>query len=506
MVVALGMGMLLLLVHSWHTISGQSNVSHSPKTEDLVLFDLLGGKDTISLRVGVRTSTTPSVCFLPRDTAGSCKLLSQCPMYQHLVADIKGNLEFFRSRICRMTAENVFLCCPLTPSSPQTGMGTVLRPSNIRPQAGESLQPHSTPRPSAHRQETGTLATQHFPSESTGASVQRPPVHTLQPSITIPVVRPPSSFPVPDISSSSIQHSPLLPSLIVGGAEPDRRISADAGEPAVGGQAPDGQQGPGQTPGTDIIPPESECGSVAVVPTSTNPAAWPWIASLGRKVGSQFDSVCGGALITRRHVLAAAHCILDPRSSVPTHIRLGAYNRSNDTEAPRDFTIAQYVDAGFNNTTFENDLAIITLSEDVTFTEHIKPVCLPLRFEYDGFRYQDLDLVGLGPVITTGEGRLRQITQQNIKLPIVGLDTCRRTYKTFRSLVFSHKHICAAGGTRDSCVTDKGAPVFFHDEDTTQKFFVVALVSYGYGCSQPDKPGMFTRVGAYLEWISQNIK
>ena len=63
--------------------------------------------------------------------------------------------------------------------------------------------------------------------------------------------------------------------------------------------------------------------------------------------------------------------------------------------------------------------------------------------------------------------------------------------------------LCAGypqGGT-DTCQGDSGGPLFGRDASGALK--VVGATSFGEGCAQPGKPGVYARVGDSVlrEWI-----
>ncbi len=64
--------------------------------------------------------------------------------------------------------------------------------------------------------------------------------------------------------------------------------------------------------------------------------------------------------------------------------------------------------------------------------------------------------------------------------------------------------ICAGeyNGGKDTCQGDSGGAIYTADFINNKlKFVAVGVVSYGEGCAQRGKPGIYTRISAFLPWI-----
>lgn len=87
---------------------------------------------------------------------------------------------------------------------------------------------------------------------------------------------------------------------------------------------------------------------------------------------------CGGAVITDRHVLTAAHCV-ERLTKEEIAVRLGEYDfRSLNETRIRDFNVTEMrIHVDYSNILYENDIAVLKLDRPTIFNSYIWPVCMP---------------------------------------------------------------------------------------------------------------------------------
>nr|XP_011743699.1 ovochymase-1 isoform X2 [Macaca nemestrina] len=229
------------------------------------------------------------------------------------------------------------------------------------------------------------------------------------------------------------------------------------------------------------------------------PHCWPW------QVGLRFlgDYQCGGAIINPMWILTAAHCVQSKNNPLSWTIIAGDHDR-NLKESTEQVRRAKHIMAheDFNTLSYDSDIALIQLSSPLEYSSAVRPVCLPHSTE-PPFSSEICAVTGWGSI--SGDGGLASRLQQ-IQVHVLEREVCEHTYYSAHPGGITEKMICAgfaASGEKDFCQGDSGGPLVCRHENGP--FVLYGIVSWGAGCVQPWKPGIFARVMVFLDWIQSKI-
>ncbi|XP_073814914.1 serine protease ea-like [Musca autumnalis] len=280
----------------------------------------------------------------------------------------------------------------------------------------------------------------------------------------------------------------------------------------------------------NVLPSPGECGKSMsnriLRGNVTDIDEYPWMALIQFKAGpNRFHFKCGGSLINSRYVITAGHCVkhknINPNLELYA-VRLGEWNLADDPDClvdnrgrkecmqpvidiRVDYAIVHPAYVPTSREQF-HDIAIIRLIESVADYHHLIPICLPLdpSIRYKLFTNQVVSVAGWGATETS--------TSSSVKLKAIlrvwNILQCQRKYLPTPITIHSHYQMCASGDEGvDTCSGDSGGPLMVLEHvDNRNVYFAVGLVSNGpVPCALKSWPGIYTRIGNYIDWIIQNL-
>ncbi|MFF4159098.1 S1 family peptidase [Streptomyces sp. NPDC001678] len=220
----------------------------------------------------------------------------------------------------------------------------------------------------------------------------------------------------------------------------------------------------------------------------------PWTVALGSR--ERFGPVrsgqfCGGALVSRTTVVTAAHClsreVLGVEMSEAKDLRVIVGRDDLRGGAGKEIALKDaWVNPAFNPETNGGDVAVLTLAEPVTDRA---PIAMAKEGDAAYKPGTEAGVYGWGDVLGNGA---YSPTLRGALVYVMDDGTCRQAYPGGPEGVYQPSTMLCAGlprGGRDACQGDSGGPLVARGR-------LVGLVSWGSGCAQAGRPGVYTRVSA----------
>ncbi|XP_030376376.1 chymotrypsin-2 [Scaptodrosophila lebanonensis] len=210
----------------------------------------------------------------------------------------------------------------------------------------------------------------------------------------------------------------------------------------------------------------------------------PYQVSLQTLSGSHF---CGGAIVNELWVLTAAHCVV---GAWPELVAVASGTNQYTRPGAINYVSAIYTHCNYDNPLMHNDIALLKLTDPLTWNERTQPIPLAVAPMREG---DEVILTGWG---TTVAGGSVPVNLQVLYLKFVPHEPCKQALNDDPDCDVGH--ICTFSRAGEgACHGDSGGPLISGGR-------LVGLVNWGWPCGL-GMPDVHASVLFYRDWIRNVI-
>jgi secreted trypsin-like serine protease len=229
----------------------------------------------------------------------------------------------------------------------------------------------------------------------------------------------------------------------------------------------------------------------------TTIAEHPWQIALTTNSGFQF---CGGSILNASWVLTAQHCVTGGDADMRIVAGITRISQQASGQIRAIDAIATF--PGFVDVTEGRDVSLVHLASPLDLSG-ANARAIPIVTQADAAAgATDAGVIsnvsGWG---TLSAGGPSPDILQEVDIPLVSNADAQAAYAPQETITDDQlgAGILGVGGV-DTCQGDSGGPLTVPVAGSTK---LAGVTSWGFGCADPDFPGMYARVSSFASWITE---